>query len=41
MVNPENENIKNKYITKSEMKIQPKNEYMMKNIPENDEIQYN
>ena len=39
MVNSENENIKN--ITKSEMKIQPKNEYMMKNIPENDEIQYN
>ena len=25
MVNPENENIKNKYITKSEMKIQLKN----------------
>ena len=38
MVNSENENIN---ITKSEMKIQPKNEYMMKNIPENDEIQYN
>ena len=38
MVNSENENIN---IMKSEMKIQPKNEYMMKNIPENDEIQYN